>query len=184
MFAGATAIFLLVMILLGLAFARRREATEQKERTWILGGGLIFTSAVLIALLTYGIVLGERLIPNDEPSMIAEGTAEQWGWTFRQPAADGTMIERADILDIPVGAPVDLRLTSSDVIHSFWVPRLAGKLDAVPGKVNTLRIEASKPGIYEGTCAEYCGIGHSRMRLRVIAHDPAAWASFQAGAAR
>lgn len=182
MLAGATAIFLLVMVLLALAFVRRREASEQKERTWILGGGLIFTSTVLIALLVYGIILGERLIPKDKTDVVtAAGMAEQWQWTFRQAAADGTMIERPDTLDIPAGTPIDLHITSSDVIHSFWVPRLAGKLDAVPGKVNVLRIQASEPGIYEGTCAEYCGIGHARMRLRVVAHDPASWAAFQAG---
>lgn len=182
MLAGAAVIFLLVMGLLTLAFTRRGTVKPQKERVWILGGGLVFTTTVLIALLAYGIVLGERLIPNAPDSVFtAEGEAQQWRWTFRQAAPDGTVVERLGTLDIPAGAPVDVRLTSLDVIHSFWVPRLAGKLDAIPGKVNVLRIHASEPGVYEGTCAEYCGVGHARMRLRVVAHGPAAWAAFQAG---
>lgn len=182
MLAGAAAIFLLVMVLLGLAFIRRGAAKPQTERVWILGGGLVFTTTVLIALLTYGIILGERLIPNEPGAVLtAEGEARQWQWTFRQPAADGAVIEQAGVLHIPAGAPVDVRLTSTDVIHSFWVPRLAGKLDAIPGKINVLRIQASAPGVYEGACAEYCGVGHARMRLRVVAHDPAGWAAFQAG---
>lgn len=182
MFAGAMAIFALVMILLALAFRRRHKEDPQPERVWILGGGLIFTSMVLMALLIYGIILGESIIPNDEANVLtAEGQAEQWQWTFRQPGADGSMIERVGILDIPAGLPVDVRITSTDVIHSFWVPRLAGKLDAVPGRINVLRLQASRPGIYEGRCAEYCGVGHARMGLRVVAHDPAGWAAFQAG---
>lgn len=181
MLAGAAAIFALVMVLLALAFVRRRTPSAQKERVWIFGG-LVFTTAVLVALLAYSTILGERLLPKEHPRVvIAEGEAEQWQWTFRQPAANGKAIERVGVLDIPAGTPVDVRITSRDVIHSFWVPRLAGKLDAVPGKTNVLRIQAAQPGIYEGICAEYCGIGHARMRFRVVAHDQSGWAALQAG---
>lgn len=182
MFAGAAAIFALVMALLALAFVRRRTPGEQTERVWILGGGLIFTTAVLVALLAYGIALGERLIPKADPSVVTvEAEAGQWQWTFRLRTANGAEIERVGVLNIPAGVPVDVRLTSRDVIHGFWVPRLAGKLDAVPGKINVLRIQAGQPGTYEGVCAEYCGIGHARMRFRVVAHDRASWAALQGG---
>ena len=182
MLAGAVMIFALVMVLLALAFSQRRMPSVQTERKWILGGGLVFTSTVLLALLGYGMILGERLIPNDAPRVATvEAQAEQWQWTFRQPLANGTWSERVGVLHIPVGTPVDVRITSRDVIHSFWVPRLGGKLDAVPGKTNVLRIEAAEPGAFEAVCAEYCGLGHARMRFRVIAHDRAGWAAFQAG---
>jgi len=185
MLAGGAGIFLLVMVLLALAFRRRRRQEQQSERLWIMGGGLVFTSAVLMLLLGYGIVLGERLIANDEPGLVtAEAEARQWQWTFRTPGADGATIERVGVLDIPAGVPVDLRITSADVIHSFWAPRLAGKLDAIPGKVNVLRIQPAQPGIYQGVCAEYCGVGHARMPFLVVVHDGAAWAAIQGGSAR
>ena len=184
MLAGGAGLFLLVMVLLALAFRRRRRREGQEsERLWLRGGGLVFPSAVLMLLLGYGIVLGERLITKDGPGLVtAEAEARQWQWTFRSPGAGGGTIERVGVLDIPAGVPVDLRITSADVIHSFWAPRLAGKLDAIPGKVNVLRIQPARPGIYEGVCAEYCGVGHARMPFRVVVHDGASWAALQGGA--
>jgi cytochrome c oxidase subunit 2 len=73
------------------------------------------------------------------------------------------------VLAIPVGRPVDVRVTSTDVIHSFWVPRLAGKIDAIPGHVNVIRISADRPGVYRGQCSEFCGTGHATMDFRVEA---------------
>jgi cytochrome c oxidase subunit 2 len=78
----------------------------------------------------------------------------------------------ANEVHIPAGRAVRLRLTSADVIHSFWVPQLAGKLDLIPGQTNTLWIEADAPGIYRGQCAEFCGVQHARMALHVVAVPP------------
>ncbi len=175
MLAGSAAIFLLVMGLLALSFLRRTPRAS--ERMWLVGGGLVFPTIVLAVLLAFGLVIGERLLPKGRAEVTIEAHAAQWSWTFRQNGARAP-IERVGRLDIPAGRPVDVRISSADVIHSFWVPRLAGKTDAIPGKVNTQRIEASQPGVYAGQCAEYCGVGHAGMRFTVIVHDAASWSAF------
>ena len=182
MLTGAAAIFLLVMVLLVLAFHRSEgesgpEADPRRERFWIQGLGLGFSLTVLAALTAYGLYIGERLLPRPGPEVVtvrAEG--RQWTWSFSYADAPGRATE--DVLHIPAGRPVDVAITSADVIHSFWVPRLAGKLDAIPGHVNVLRIEASAPGDYAGLTAEFNGRGYTRHRFTVRAHDEAAWDAF------
>ena len=88
-----------------------------------------------------------------------------------------------NVLHLPAGTPVDIVVTSQDVIHAFWVPRLAGKIDAVPGRVNRLRIQADQPGRYEGLCNEFCGLGHAGMRFTVIVHRPEEFSAALAQAA-
>ncbi|WP_199231364.1 cytochrome c oxidase subunit II [Falsiroseomonas bella] len=185
MLAGATAIFLFVMALLVLAFRRgpapvSAAAETRRERFWIMGLGLGFTFPVLAALLAYGLVVGERLHTRPGPEVVtvrAEG--RQWAWSFAYADAPGRMTE--GILHIPAGRQVDVAITSADVIHSFWVPRLAGKLDAIPGHVNVLRIEAWAPGDYAGVSAEYNGTAYLGHGFTVRAHDAAGWATFLAG---
>lgn len=184
MLAGAAAILLLVCALLALAFLRKRSDAAPSTRTWIVGGGILFPSAVLVALLGYGLAVGERLLPRENPRTVMVGAqAQRWHWTFTQPGNSGA-IRTQNVLNIPAGRPVDVELTTLDVIHAFWVPRLAGKMDAIPGHRNILRIEADAPGIYYGLCAEFCGTGHSRHGFRVVAHDEAGWARFQASEGR
>ncbi len=179
MLAGSALIFLLVMGLLAMSFLRRTPRAS--ERMWLVGGGLVFPTMVLAVLLAFGLVIGERLLPRERADLVTvQAHAAQWSWTFRHDGARAP-IERVDTLDIPAGRPVDVRISSADVIHSFWVPRLAGKLDAIPGRINTQRIEASRPGVYAGQCAEYCGVGHAGMRFTVIVHDAAGWAAFLDG---
>ena len=86
---------------------------------------------------------------------------------------------------LPAGTPVDIVVTSRDVIHAFWIPRLAGKIDVIPGRVNVLRIQADAPGRYEGRCAEFCGVGHAGMQFEVVVHPAADFAAAlaQAGSA-
>ena len=103
--------------------------------------------------------------------------ARRYAWAFRHPGGRAT----EGVLHIPAGRPVDLSITATDVIHSFWVPRLAGKMDAIPGHTNRLRIVASRPGIYRGECAEYCGTGHKDHGFTVVAHDAAGWSAFTGG---
>ncbi|WP_246045562.1 cytochrome c oxidase subunit II [Rubellimicrobium roseum] len=180
---GATLIFLFVMVLLALAM-RRRDAPGQAsgERVWIVGLGLAFPLTVLAALLAYGLVVGERLLPRPGPGVVDVGAeGRQWDWHFTYADAPGRMTE--GVLHIPAGRPVDVAITSADVIHSFWVPRLAGKLDAIPGHVNVLRIEAWVPGDYAGVSSEYNGPGYTGHDFTVRAHDEAAWADFLAGEA-
>jgi len=84
---------------------------------------------------------------------------------------------------MPAGTPVDILVTSQDVIHAFWIPRFAGKIDAVPGHVNRLRIQADRPGRYAGQCNEFCGLHHAGMRFDVIVHRPEEFAAVLAQAA-
>ena len=175
MLAGSTVIFTFVMALIALAW--RRPPGAISERRFIVGLGLAFPLAVLASLLAYGLFVGERLLPRNSPDVVrvhAEG--RQWAWRFAYTDAPG--LETEGVLHIPAARPVDVAITTTDVVHSFWVPRLAGKLDAIPGHVNVLRIEAYAPGEYEGVSAEYNGWGYLGHRFTVIAHDAASWDAF------
>jgi len=179
MLAGGALIFALVMVLLLLSFTRRAPAGGEARqlRVWVIGLGLVFPLAVLGALLAYGLVIGERLLAREEPEVIrVSAEARRWTWRFTYEDAPGRRTE--GVLHIPAGRPVDVAITTADVIHSFWVPRLAGKLDAIPGHVNTLRIEADRPGTYRGLSAEFSGAGYGGFTFLVSAHDAAGWAAF------
>lgn len=176
MLAGAIALFLLVMGLFAAAYLRPGWGASTPPHRWIVVGGLGLSAVVLVPLVTYGLVAGERLLPHrDAAATRIEVRAERWGWTFAYPDQGGK--RTTGVLHLPAGQPVDMVVTSRDVIHSFWVPRLAGKIDAVPGRVNVLRIQADAPGRYEGLCAELCGTGHSGMRFEVVAHPAADYAA-------
>lgn len=97
---------------------------------------------------------------------------KQWWWEYRYPSA-GAETVTANELHIPVGVAVDLALESTDVVHSYWVPGLAGKTDMIPGRTNYLRLYAAQPGTYTGQCAEFCGVEHAWMRITVIAEPRA-----------
>lgn len=192
MLAGAAFLTLLVMILLFLALRRghapdRAAADTDAERgvsVWLGGLGIAMPIVILSILLAYALILGERTLPRTAAGVLqVEATGRQWSWQFRQPGADGPIVTN-DELHIPAGRPVDVRIVAIDVIHGFWVPRLAGKMDAIPGHVNVLRLQAAQPGVFEGQCAEFCGSGHSAHRFRVVAHDEAGWAAFQRGERR
>lgn len=176
MLAGAALLFLLVMALFGLAMARPDWARRVSPDRWIVLGGLVLPAIVLIPLVVYALLTGERLLPRASGNPVRiEAEARQWAWTFSYPSAGG--VETKGVLHLPAGTPVDVVVTSSDVIHAFWIPRLAGKIDAIPGHANVLRIEADRPGAYEGLCNEFCGLGHTGMRFDVIVHPAAEFAS-------
>ena len=142
---------------------------------WI--GGIAFPVVVLSALLVYGLSLTRHLTaPLPADAMRVRITGEMWWWRVAYLDREGQpfMLD-ANELHIPAGRPVVLELQSNDVIHSFWVPRLSGKLDMVPGRRNILPIQADAPGVFAGQCAEYCGGPHALMGFVVVAHDPAAF---------
>lgn len=176
MFAGAGTIFALVAGLLAYAFWRSDQTVTINERRWLIGGGLAFPTVTLLALLAYALLSGERLIARDDPSALTvEAVAGQYRWDFRYP---NSTREPSPALVIPVNRPVNVRVTSTDVMHSFWVPRLAGKIDAIPGHVNVIRIIADTPGIYRGQCAEFCGFGHTTMHFHIEALPERDFAAF------
>ena len=185
MLAGATVLMALVLGLFAYAFRGSDAAWAQAGHTrFILWGGLVMPMTVLTALMIYALIAGERLLAHPAPDVWrVEARGERWQWRFSYPARP-ELAETIDLATIPAGRPVDVEIVSQDVIHSFWVPRLAGKLDAIPGHRNTLRIEADRPGRFSGVCAEYCGIGHAGMTFTIEALAPDDFAAFAGEAAR
>jgi len=180
MLGSGAAIFAVVMMVLMLALRRAGDppANEQRStRVWVWGFGLAFPMITLAALTGYGLIMGDRLLPRAAPDLVTVAAeARQWAWTFRYDDAPDLATE--GVLHIPAGHPVNVAITSTDVIHSFWVPRLAGKLDAIPGHVTVLRIEAAAPGTYAGQSAEFSGRGYREHVFTVQAHDAASWETF------
>ncbi|MDD7971355.1 cytochrome c oxidase subunit II [Roseinatronobacter alkalisoli] len=168
MLAGAGVITAFVLVLLGFAWGAPRRTAQGR---WVYGLGLWFPLAVLTALLGVGLWVGERILPRDDGAVTVHAHAFQWGWQFTHDGADGQPVESDGVLHIPAGQPVDILVSSQDVIHSFWVPRLGGKMDAIPGRVNRLRVQTDGAGRFDGLCAEFCGLGHAGMRFVVVAHD-------------
>ena len=182
MLAGSIVLFALVMGLFALAWLRPGLGASVSPQRWVLLGGLVLPAVVLIPLVAYGLMAGERLLPLPvvKPPRI-EVQAERWRWTFRYPDHGGVTTE--GVLHLPAGTPVDIVVSSRDVIHSLWIPRLAGKIDVIPGH-QTLRMQADAPGRYQGVCAEFCGQDHTRMRFDVVVHAAGDYdAALAAGAA-
>lgn len=178
MLIGATVLFAGVMALLLWTFLKPGAGASLSPRLWLVGGGLVLPGLVLAPLLVYALFTGERLLahPGAPDVLAVEAEARQWQWTFRYIDGNGNRRVSDNTLHIPAGRPIDVRVTSVDVIHSFWVPRLGGKIDAVPGHTNVIRLSASQPGTYRGVSAEFSGVGYTHMEFNVEAHPADAYA--------
>ena len=182
MAAMAGGVFALVLALVLYAVLRdpARRWNVGAERL-IVAGGIALPVAVLSVLLPFGIRVGSGVTAANTPDTVQiRVRGHQWWWhiEYRDGTAAGAF-ETANELYVPTGRPVELTLTSADVVHSLWIPRLAGKLDLIPGRTNRLVIQADEPGVFRGQCAEFCGIGHAKMAFQVVAVPPAqftAWA--------
>ena len=175
LFAMAGVVLLVVVVALAVAlFGPRRWRTRLGGEKLVWIGGLAFPVVVLSALLIYGLGLTSHLKEEGAPGgMRVRVTGEMWWWRVAYlDAAGREILQDANEVHIPVGRPVVFELDSADVIHSFWVPRLAGKVDMIPGRRNLMRLQADAPGVYGGQCAEYCGGPHALMGLVVVAHAP------------
>lgn len=189
--AGSAVIFLLVIAAIAAAFfAPVRVKRWLASNNIVIWGGIAFPTVVLSALLVYGfLALGagpasSATAAGDPLRIRVDGL--QWWWRVTYLGNDGEEIESANELRLPAGRTVQLELTSSDVIHSFWVPAYAGKVDMIPGRTNTLTLVAEEPGIVRGQCTEYCGGAHAFMAFSVVTMDPAdfdAWLAEEAGPA-
>jgi cytochrome c oxidase subunit 2 len=171
----SAAVLLLVLTALWIALFGRQEQRARLGGTkviWI--GGIVLPVAVLSVLLTYGLTLTRDLSDTAKgDGLRVRVTGEMWWWRVAYLDERGQpLLHDANELHIPIGRPVVLELESADVIHSFWVPRLSGKLDMVPGRRNLMRIQADEPGVFGGQCAEYCGGPHALMGFTVVAHSP------------
>ena len=150
-----------------------------RQRT-VVAGGIVFPTVVLSGLLIYGLWLMRADASTSTPDLRIAVTGEQWWWRVTYHLGHGRAIESANEIRMPVGRTVALTLTSPDVIHSLWIPSLAGKVDLIPGRSTTLRLKADRAGIYRGACAEYCGGPHALMALHAVAmpaQDFASWFS-------
>ncbi|MCK8515653.1 cytochrome c oxidase subunit II [Methylonatrum kenyense] len=156
---------------------------QRLQNRWIIGGGLVLPGVSIAVLLAFGIPVGHGMLPlsADEDVLRIEVTGYQWYWQVEYPDA-GVSLE--DELHIPAGEPVHIHLRSNDVIRSFWVPRLAGKLDAIPGHENVLKLQADQAGVYRGLCAEFCGLLHADMGFTVEAHEREDFEQWLSDAAR
>jgi cytochrome c oxidase subunit II len=176
--AAAAVVFAGTMGFIALSWLRRRregfpvfEATESRETGLIVAFGIVIpvlALATLFYIADIGVV--KAVDSPGTPKRTIQVNARQFFWEVRYP---GTKAVTANEIHIPAGVTVKVVLTSSDVIHSFWVPELSKKVDVVPGHPNTLVLPPARAGLYRGQCAEFCGLQHAHMALAVYA-DPAA----------
>jgi cytochrome c oxidase subunit 2 len=165
--ASLITLFVFGLLLIGLF----RDGSKAKPHTairWVVGGGIIFPSIVLLTLAGLTIVTLNRQ-QQQRPALGIEVIAHQYWWEVRYP---GTDVVTANEVHVPVGRDVEITLRSADVIHSFWVPSLAGKTDVIPGRTNHQVFRADSAGTFRGQCAEFCGIQHAHMAFVVIAQPP------------
>jgi cytochrome c oxidase subunit II len=182
---------LIVTALLLIALARRRAVTTSDVASdghaaainrWIVIGGVIVPALVIAGSFVYTLqVQGAVSDPPGPPAMTVQVIGHRWWWEVRYdgPAPD-ERVTTANEIHLPVGRPIRVELTTQDVIHSFWVPQLAGKTDVINGQTNVTWLEARTPGTYRGECAEYCGVQHANMALSVVAEDSAGFAAWLA----
>lgn len=182
---GGAIVFAVVMALAAYAvFGARERASRLSVRALVVGGGVAFPAVTLTALLVYSVVRAAGLYApaGGEPLRI-EVIGEQWWWRVHYLDREGGRdFATANEIRVPVNRTVELTLRSADVLHSFWVPNLAGKLDMIPGRANRMRLRAARAGAYRGQCAEYCGGPHALMAFFVVAEEAPAyerWAARQ-----
>lgn len=184
---GSVIIWLVVVALALYAYWAGRTIGERAARRLVVIGGVAVPIALLTALLAGGLSMMPGLLPSGQRADVQiEITGYQYWWRVRYVGDRVPAVELANELHLPAGRRVELLLQSRDVIHSFWVPSLAGKVDLIPGRTTRLVLEPMAPGVYRGTCAEYCGASHAWMGFHVIVEEPArfeAWLDAQAAPA-
>ncbi|OLP57929.1 cytochrome c oxidase subunit II [Xaviernesmea oryzae] len=174
-----TLIWLAVVGFLLWSLTRRREAARQDPQTERRMRRSVYTALAITALIVAGLTLASfnatrHLDAGEGPEVVIRVKAQQWWWQFTYPNADGEpAFQSANELHIPVGRRIRLELEALDVVHSLWIPSLAGKLDMIPGRKNILTLQALRPGTYRGQCAEFCGLQHSHMAFAVVAETAA-----------
>lgn len=171
-----------------IRFRRRddREVPVQVHGNKTLEIAWTIAPALLLAVLsvpTLGAIFSLAEEPKGSDVLHVDIVGHQWWWEYRYTDPE-LGFTTANELHIPTGRDVAIKLTAVDVIHSFWIPAIAGKQDVIPGRVNTLKIKADREGTFLGQCAEYCGLSHANMRLRVMAESPEKFAQWVANQKR
>ena len=201
MLVTCTVVFVAIIVVLAVAVCRAPRATEQtapdaashpRKETALsrLVGYAVAASSVLLFMLLFASFMADRAIarlPLDNAVHI-DLIGHQYWWEARyDPGDPARSFATANELHVPVGRPVLISLRADDVIHSFWVPSLAGKKDLIPGRESTIALRADLAGVYRGQCAEFCGYQHAHMALTVVADAPAdyeRWLAIQRQPAR
>ena len=182
----------LVFAVIGYALVRYKDRGQDIPEQSHGKPALEIALTIIPALILVGIGIPTvstifKLAKSSDTQCVVNVTGQQWWWEYDYPAQPGCMpggitqpIVTSGQLVIPTGERLMLQVTSRDVIHSFWIPKLNGKRDAVPGRVQPLRMEAEQPGIYSGQCTEFCGLSHARMRMEAVALYPQDFATWVA----
>lgn len=166
---------------------KRRPISEQAAGRLIPLAGVAFPAVVLTALLSYALWLMPTLRPfagGEQSRLRIEVVGSQFWWRVVYHRDDRASIVSANEIRMPVGERVEFSLSSADMIHSFWIPALGGKMDLIPGRVNRLSLRATRPGTYRGQCAEFCGVSHALMAFPVVAMEPGEFQSWLEARAR
>jgi cytochrome c oxidase subunit 2 len=172
----------IVCVLVGLGLVQawllpRRRLQPRTARWMVAGGGVVLPAIVLPILLVASLRIPWPFAAEREGAFTVDVVAWQFWWEFRYPNPEpgGPPVITANELHLPVGVPVRFRLMTEDVIHSFWIPKLGGKVDMIPGRVNYALLRADEPGEFRGACFEFCGLQHANMAFTVTARPPAEW---------
>ena len=174
MFWTCSVVYVVVIGALLVAIRRRRDeggSTDERSLTRSVAAATGVTVVILFGLLFASVVTGRAVASlGSAEGLVIDVTGNQWWWdvTYENPTPS-LQVKTANELHIPVGRQVRIQLKSNDVIHSFWVPNLHGKMDLIPGRQTAIWLQADTPGVYRGQCAEYCGLQHANMALTVIA---------------
>lgn len=169
MSGGAALIWLLMMALTFYSVFGPRLAQAHRVGHWlIVGGGVVLPVVVLVPLLAIGLApLSRAGAHRSDGAITIDVSGEQWWWRVRYHTPAQRAVDVANEIRLPVGVRVDLRLTSDNVIHAFWIPSLAGKIDMIPGRTTELSLRPTRVGRFRGVCAEYCGTAHALMAFDV-----------------
>ena len=169
MTAGSGLIWIAVIALALWAIRANPEKDRGQQAHRLILAGAIAPAIVLGGLLIYGLrILPGAIAPAPEGSLKITVYGEQWWWRVRYEPPGQPPFEVANEIRLPVNEPVQFLLHSNNVIHSFWIPSLAGKMDMIPGRTNRLAIHPTRTGRFRGVCAEFCGLGHARMAFEAI----------------
>jgi cytochrome c oxidase subunit 2 len=183
MLVTVSAVFAVVVLAIAVAVARgairrRRvaspraaQAPSESALTNVVAAAAALTVVILFVLLIFSIYTGRAVASVGASSAVSIAvTGHQWWWEIEyEDATPSRRLITANEIHIPIGRPVVFKITSHDVIHSFWAPNLHGKRDLVPGILNTIWLQADRPGVYRGQCAEFCGRQHAHMAFDIVA---------------